>query len=63
MTLPHHNLCKHISDMNGNGNMRNQNDTSIKSFSNRMTIHLDMLRTLMVDRISSNLNGTYVINR
>jgi hypothetical protein len=42
--------------------MRKRYNTSVYSFPNRMTVYFNMLGTLMINRISSDLNGTSIIS-
>ena len=62
MALSCHSLREHISYLEISGNMRKRYNTSVQGFLNRMTVYLNMLRTLLVNGMSSYLNGTSVIN-
>ena len=57
MTLSCHAFCKHISYLEGN-----RNNMRVQGFSNKMTVHLNMLCALMINRISNNLNSTSVVS-
>jgi len=61
MALAGHYFCKDISNLEVTGNTRKRNDTSVQCFSNRVTIHLNMLCVLMINKIKYNLNSTSVI--
>lgn len=62
MALSCHGLREDISDLEISRNMRKRYNTSVYDFSNRMTIYFNMLGTLMVNRISSYLNGTNIMS-
>jgi hypothetical protein len=62
MALLCHGLCEDVSDLEISRNMRKRYNTSVHDFSNRMTIYFNMLGTLMVNKISSNLNGTSILS-
>jgi hypothetical protein len=62
MALMSHGFGKHISYLKVGKDMWKRNNISIHDFSNGMTIHFDMLGTLMENRIGSNLNNTRVVN-
>jgi hypothetical protein len=62
MTLLCHGLCEHVSYLKISGNIRKRDNTIVQGFPNRMTVYLNMLRPFMVNRISSYLNDTSIIN-
>ena len=62
MMLSHHGFCKHISYLKGSRNIGKRNNMRVQGFPNRMTVHLNMLCALMINRISSNLNSTSVVS-
>ena len=62
MALSCHGLREYVSYLEISGNMRKRYNTSVQSFPNRMTVYFNMLCMLMVNRISSYLNGTSIIN-
>ena len=62
MTVSCHGFCKHINYLEGSRNIRKRNNMRVQGFPNRMTVHLNMLCALMINRISSNLNSTSVVN-
>jgi len=61
MTLSGHSLSKDVNNMKISGNMRKSDDLGIHGFPNRMAVHLNMLRTLMKNKIGHNLNGISVV--
>ena len=61
ITRPRHRLGKDISKLKICGDVGKGDNMTIKNLTNGMTIHLNMLCTLMENRISSNLNGTSII--
>ena len=61
MALASHDFCKDIINMEVTGNTRKKNDTSVQCFLNRVTIHLNILCALMINKISYKLNSTSVI--
>ena len=62
MTLSCHGFCKHICYLEGSRNIGKRNNMRVQGFLNRMTVHLNMLCKLMINRINSNLNSASVIN-
>lgn len=58
-----HSLGEDVSDLKIRRNMRKRDNTIVYGFSNRMTVHFNMLSTLMVNKISSNLNDTSIISK
>ena len=62
MTLSCHGICKHISYLESSRNIGKRNNMRVQGFLNRMTVHLNMLCVLMINRISSNLNSPSVIS-
>jgi hypothetical protein len=62
MTLSCHGLREHINYLKISGNMRKRDNTIVQGFPNRMTAYLNMLRTFMVNRINSYLNGTSIVS-
>jgi hypothetical protein len=61
MALSCHSLGEDVSNLKISRNMRKRNNTIVHGFTNRMTVHFNMLSSLMVNRINSNLNGTSII--
>ena len=62
MTLSCHGFCKHVSYLESSRNIGKRNKMRVQGFPNRMTIHLNMLCALMINKISSNLNSTCVVS-
>ena len=62
MMLLYHGFCKHIRYLEGSRNIGKRNNMRVQGFPNRMTVHLNMLCALMINRISNNLNSTSVVN-
>ena len=48
MMLSCHDFCKHISYLKGSRNIGKRNNMRVQGFSNRMTVHLNMLCVLMI---------------
>ena len=62
MMLSCHGFCKHINYLEDSRNIGKRNNMRVQGFSNRMTVHLNFLCALMINRISSNLNSTSVVS-
>jgi hypothetical protein len=62
MALSCHGFFEYVNYLEINENMRKRYNTSVQGFMNRMTDYLNMLHTLMVNRVSSYLNGTSIIS-
>ena len=55
-------LGEYISNLQFSGNVWKSNNTSFKSFTDRVTIDFNMLCALMIDRIGRDLNSTCIIS-
>ena len=62
MTLSCHGFCKHINYLEGSRNIGKRNNMRVQGFPKRMTVHLNMLCALMINKMSSNLNSTSVVS-
>jgi hypothetical protein len=62
MALSCHGLREYVNYLEISGNMRKRYNTSVQGFPNRMTVYFNMLLMFMINRISSYLNGTSIIN-
>lgn len=56
-------FCQDISVLVGTRNMHQLQKTILDLIPNRMTVYLHVLGSLMEDRVSSNVNGRFVITK
>lgn len=61
MALSNHDFGKHVYNLKVGG-MRKKKNTIIHSFSNRWTVHIYILCTLMKNCVGNNLNSTKIIS-
>ena len=63
MMLSCHGFCKHINYLEGSRNIGKRNNMRVQGFPNRMmSVHVNMLCALVINRSSSNLNSTSVVS-